>query len=115
MGKNQHVVKNEDQWSVKGEGNDRATKNHDTQKEAIEHAKTIAKNQKGDVIIHKEDGEIRARKSYETIKENTSSSSSSTAQSDTKSSSTTASTSQTTTSGGKSLWGRIKSIFSSSN
>jgi hypothetical protein len=52
MGKNQHVVKNGIKWSVKGAGNEKATKNFDTQKEAIDYAREIAINQKSEVVIH---------------------------------------------------------------
>lgn len=64
MGKDQHVVKNSDQWGVKGEGNSKSTKNFPTQKQAIEFAKTIAKNQKSEVVIHGRDGKIRDSDSY---------------------------------------------------
>jgi len=64
MGKNQHVVKNGDKWSVKGTGNEKATKNLDTQKQAIDHAKSIAKNQKSEVVMHGKDGKIRDKDSY---------------------------------------------------
>ena len=62
--KNQHVVKNDKKWSVKGAGNSKATKNFDTQKEAIDFAKEIAKNQKSEVVIHGKDGKIRDKDSY---------------------------------------------------
>lgn len=64
MGKNQHVVKKDDKWSVKGEGNNKSTKNFETQKQAIDHAKLIAKNQKSEVVIHGKDGKIRDKDSY---------------------------------------------------
>lgn len=64
MGKNQHVVKNKNGWSVKGANNSRATSNHPTQKEAIERAREIAKNQKSEVVIHGRDGKIRDKDSY---------------------------------------------------
>ncbi|WP_139855733.1 DUF2188 domain-containing protein [Aequorivita sinensis] len=64
MGKNQHVVKNNDGWSVRGENNSKATSNHTTQKEAIERAREIAKNQKSEVVIHGRDGKIRDKDSY---------------------------------------------------
>ena len=47
-GKNQHVVKHSDGWAVKGAGNSKATKVTDTQKQAIEHAEQIARNQQSD-------------------------------------------------------------------
>jgi len=64
MGKNQHVVKNGEKWSVKGAGNQKATKTTATQKQAIEIAKEIAKNQKSEVVIHGKDGKIRDKDSY---------------------------------------------------
>lgn len=62
--KNQHVVPKGNQWAVKGAGNQKPTKVTDTQKQAIEAAKTIAKNQGSDVVIHGQDGKIRDRDSY---------------------------------------------------
>jgi uncharacterized protein YdaT len=64
MGKNQHVVKGKEGWNVKGANNSKATSNHRTQKEAIERAREIAKNQKSEVVIHGRDGKIRDKDSY---------------------------------------------------
>lgn len=64
MGKNQHVVPNGTQWQVKGEGNDKATATFDTQAEAIERARDIAKNQQSELLVHNRQGEIRDRNSY---------------------------------------------------
>lgn len=64
MGKNQHVVKRENGWAVLGENNEKDTKHFSTQKEAIEFAKQIAKNQYSEVIIHGTDGKIRDKNSY---------------------------------------------------
>lgn len=63
-GKNQHVVRHGDGWAVKGEGNSKATKVTETQKEAIEVAENIARNQKSDTKIHGRDGKIREGNSY---------------------------------------------------
>ena len=63
-GKNQHVVKHSNGWAVKGEGNTKATKVTRTQKQAIEVAENIARNQKSDTKIHGENGRIRAGNSY---------------------------------------------------
>ncbi len=62
--KSQHVVPLQDGWAVKGEGNSKVTKVHDTQKEAIAQAKEIAKNQKSQIIIHAKDGTIRDEHTY---------------------------------------------------
>lgn len=64
MGKNQHVVPNNGNWAVKGEGNSKATSIHSTQREAIEQARNIAQNQKSELFIHGENGKIRERNSY---------------------------------------------------
>lgn len=44
MGKNQHVTKKGDNWRVIGEGNNKATKTFNTQKEAIDFGRKIAIN-----------------------------------------------------------------------
>lgn len=63
--KNQHVVPVKDnKWGVKGEGNQRITKKTDTQQEAINTAREIAKNQGSEVVIHRKDGTIRDKDSY---------------------------------------------------
>ncbi|MBC1456241.1 DUF2188 domain-containing protein [Listeria newyorkensis] len=64
-GKDQHVTKNSDgTWNVKGAGNSKATSIHPTQKEAIDSARQIAKNQKSELFIHGSDNKFRARDSY---------------------------------------------------
>lgn len=64
-GKNQHVTPHPDGgWQVKGAGNQRATVRTETQKEAYEIAREIAKNQGSEVIIHGRDGKIREKNSY---------------------------------------------------
>ncbi len=64
MGKNQHVVPNGDKWAVKGAGNEKNTRIVDTQKEAINIAREIAKNQQSELVIHRPDGRIRDKDSY---------------------------------------------------
>ena len=64
MGKNQHVVPHENDWAVRGEGNERVTSTHQTQGEAIDAAREIAINQKVEVVIHRPDGRIRDKDSY---------------------------------------------------
>lgn len=54
MKKNQHVVPHENGWAVKGAGNKRNTKIAPTQKEAINIAREIAKNQQSELVIHKQ-------------------------------------------------------------
>ena len=61
---NQHVVPNGDTWQVKSEGSTRATKNFNTQREAIDFARDIARNQKSELVIHRKNGQIRDKDSY---------------------------------------------------
>ena len=65
MNKNQHVVPHPDGgWQVKGEGNSRATVRTETQREAIERARSIAQNQGSELIIHRLNGTIREKDSH---------------------------------------------------
>lgn len=65
MGKAQHVTKHSSGgWQVKGAGNSRATKRTSTQAEAHSVARSIAINQKSEVVIHGRNGRIRAKDSY---------------------------------------------------
>jgi hypothetical protein len=62
---NQHVVPAPDgKWGVRGEGNDRLTRVTDTQAEAIDVAREIAKNNRSEVVVHRPDGTIRDKDSY---------------------------------------------------
>ncbi len=65
MKKNQHVTPRSDGlWQVKKGGSQRATRVTQTQKEAIDIARRIAKNQKTELIIHRTNGQIRRKDSY---------------------------------------------------
>ena len=64
MGKNQHVVPHPDGWAIRGEGNQRATEIHETQQDAIDRAREIARNQRSELFIHRRDGRIRDRDSH---------------------------------------------------
>lgn len=64
MGKNQHITKKGDNWRVIGEGNSKATKNFDTQKEAINYGKQISMNQHSELVIHGVNGKIRDKDSF---------------------------------------------------
>ncbi len=63
-GKSQHVVPRNNQWGVVGAGNERATRVVSTQKEAIQIATDIAKNNQSEVVIHRQNGRIREGRSY---------------------------------------------------
>jgi len=62
--KNQHVVPRGDQWAVQSAGGDRATRIVDTQRQAINIATEIARNQRSELIVHGEDAKISWRNSY---------------------------------------------------
>jgi hypothetical protein len=64
MARNQHVTPRGGKWQVKGAGSSRATIITSTQREAIQVAKTIAKNQGSELFIHNKHGQIRERNSY---------------------------------------------------
>lgn len=64
MPKNQHIVPHDNGWAVKGEGADRASSVHQTQREAIERGREIAQNQGSELFIHGRGGRIRERDTY---------------------------------------------------
>lgn len=65
MGKNQHITPHKDGgWQVKGAGNSRATVRTDTQAEAIKIGREIARGQGSELVIHRPNGQIRAKDSY---------------------------------------------------
>lgn len=64
MKKNQYVVPHNSGWAVKGAGNEKATKVTSTQKEAINVARSIARNKKSELLVHNTKGQIRQKDSY---------------------------------------------------
>lgn len=65
MGKNQHVTPHPaGGWQVKGEGNTRATVRTATQKQAMDIAREISRNQHSELVIHRSDGRIRDKDSH---------------------------------------------------
>jgi uncharacterized protein YdaT len=60
----QHVVPNGDKWSVRRAGSSRASGTYNTQEEAVERARDIARNQRTELYIHGRDGRIRKRNSF---------------------------------------------------
>lgn len=59
--RNQHVVPHQGGWAVLGAGADRATAVHKTQSAAIEQARSIARHQGTELLIHGTDGRIPDR------------------------------------------------------
>ncbi|WP_423925785.1 DUF2188 domain-containing protein [Candidatus Palauibacter sp.] len=62
--RNQHVVPAKDGWAVKPAGSPKATKVFETQREAIERGREIARNQRSELLIHGRDGRIREKNTY---------------------------------------------------
>lgn len=62
--RNQHVVPHDGSWAVRSAGSQRASSVHRTQLEAIDAARSIARNQGTELLIHGRDGRIRARDSH---------------------------------------------------
>jgi len=60
--KNQHVVQRDGQWLALA--NSRATSIYFTQKDAIDTAREIARNQEVELFIHWRNDQIRERDSY---------------------------------------------------
>ncbi len=60
-----HITKRSDgDWQVITENGERASGVHNTQKEAIDHARDITQRQGGSVIIHRENGKIREERTF---------------------------------------------------
>ena len=62
--KQQHIVPVDGDWGIKKGGSDRLTEVFDTQGEAIDTGRDIARNQGAEFFIHGRNGRIRARESY---------------------------------------------------
>jgi len=61
---NQHVVPHPDGWAVKPAGGSRPSSVHETQQQAIDRGRDIARNQGTELLIHGRDGRIRERDSH---------------------------------------------------
>jgi hypothetical protein len=64
MGKNQHVVSQGERWAVKAEGDSQPLAVYKTQSEAWEKAKSIARKERTEALLHGRDGVIRSRNTY---------------------------------------------------
>lgn len=62
--KNVHVVQRGDQWGTLREGGQRASQVFDTQSQAIQSGRQMARQGQGELLIHGQDGRFRARDSY---------------------------------------------------
>ena len=61
---NIHVIRRNEGWVVRKEGTSRATSVHQTQRDAIDAAREIARTWHTELIIHRRDGRIRDRDNY---------------------------------------------------
>lgn len=65
MAKNQHVTPHpQGGWQVKSAGANRATVRTATQREAIDIARSISRNQGSELFIHGRNGQIRERDTH---------------------------------------------------
>jgi hypothetical protein len=64
MGRNVHVVPHPEGWAVRIEGNDRASRVTDTQREAIDYGRDRARQEQAELNIHGRNGQIREKDSY---------------------------------------------------
>jgi hypothetical protein len=64
MGRNQHVVSEGDLWAVRAEGAPQPLATFKTQSEAWERAKSIARKERSEALLHGKNGLIRARNTY---------------------------------------------------
>jgi len=62
--RNQHVVPRDGGWAVQPAGGQRASSVHETQREAIDRAREISRNQNSELFVHGRDGRIRERDSH---------------------------------------------------
>lgn len=59
-----HVVPQGDKWTLTIEGQGEGEGSFDTQQEAIDRGRELAQKLQGELIIHGEDGSIRAKDSH---------------------------------------------------
>lgn len=64
MSKDAMVYKNGESWSVRTTASERALKNFETQEEAIQYGKEIAKKNKSELRVKGTDGKVRLSHDY---------------------------------------------------
>jgi Uncharacterized protein conserved in bacteria (DUF2188) len=64
MGRNQHVVSHGEGWAVRAEGASQPFAVFKTQSEAWEKAKSIARKERSEALLHGRNGLIRTRNTY---------------------------------------------------
>lgn len=63
-GSPQHVVPQGDEWAIRKEGSQQATKTFDNKQEAEDEAKEMAQNQNTDLVIHDSEGNEQEHRNY---------------------------------------------------
>ena len=64
MGRNQHVMPHERGWAVTADGAEAPHAVFKTQTEAWEKAKTLARKERSEALLHGKNGAIRMRNTY---------------------------------------------------
>jgi hypothetical protein len=59
-----HVVPRAGRWVVRNEGSSRASSVHDTQREAVDAARNLARKEAVSLVVHGRDGRVKSRVSY---------------------------------------------------
>lgn len=62
--KNIHVVPHGKNWAWKREGSERVSRITDTQSDAIDQAREASRRERGELFIHRPNGQIRDRDSH---------------------------------------------------
>ncbi len=62
--KSNHVVPSKTGWSVKKSGATKASRNFDTKEKAVSYARSLSKNERTELFVHKKNGMIQKRDSY---------------------------------------------------
>ena len=64
--KSNHVVPAKDgEWAVKKSGSSRASQSFDRKEDAIKYGRDLSRKESSELYIHKRDGTIQERSSYE--------------------------------------------------
>lgn len=64
MSKRIHVIPHQSGWATRREGASRVGSTHNTQADAAQAARGTAVRERGEVVIHRQDGRIRDADSY---------------------------------------------------
>ncbi|MCB9833573.1 MAG: DUF2188 domain-containing protein [Planctomycetes bacterium] len=59
-----HIVPDGDSWAVRREGSSRASSRHNSQRDAIDAGRDLARRARTELVIHRPDGTIRDSDSY---------------------------------------------------